>query len=157
MPNAETVAHDRLGRLDRSICGACGDAFWECSKCGVYFCECARSSTCPTAPAETAATVSDSVEDDVALAGALLARIAADDGARHRLDDVIEAFGLSRAELEADHDHPAPSTDGTAVSAFLQCPHEIIRATCAGFCNCDCAPCAPSRRTPPPADGDSNG
>ncbi len=35
--------HDKRGQLDRSICGACGDAFWECSGCGVYFCDCSRS------------------------------------------------------------------------------------------------------------------
>lgn len=24
---------------------------------------------------------------------------------------------------------------------FLQCPHEVIRATCVGFCNCACDSC----------------
>lgn len=34
--------HDRDGRLDRSICAACGDAYVECSGCGVYLCDCTR-------------------------------------------------------------------------------------------------------------------
>lgn len=38
--------HDNKGELDRSICGVCRDAFWECSKCGVYFCECGRGEEC---------------------------------------------------------------------------------------------------------------
>lgn len=48
--SAENDAHDRLGRLDRSICGACGDAYVECSKCGVYFCDCSRGSEPCVAP-----------------------------------------------------------------------------------------------------------
>ena len=42
--------HDKRGRLDRSICGGCNDAYVECSKCGVYLCECTRSETCPIPP-----------------------------------------------------------------------------------------------------------
>lgn len=33
---------------------------------------------------------------------ALIARLAADDGTRHTLDDVIARFGFTRAELEDD-------------------------------------------------------
>lgn len=43
--------HDKRGRLDRSICALCGDAYVECSKCGVYLCECSRSEIC-TPPAQ---------------------------------------------------------------------------------------------------------
>lgn len=38
-------ACDRKGEFDRSICGACGGAFAECSICGTYTCECADALT----------------------------------------------------------------------------------------------------------------
>lgn len=44
------ASHDNRGQLDRSICGLCGDAYFECSKCGVYFCACTRSEACPIPP-----------------------------------------------------------------------------------------------------------
>lgn len=47
---AEFAPHDALGRLDRSTCGLCGDAYVECSKCSVYLCDCTRSETCEGAP-----------------------------------------------------------------------------------------------------------
>jgi uracil-DNA glycosylase len=49
--------HNKRGQLDRSICGACGDAFWECSGCGVYFCDCSRSiEACAPEPRSRPAT-----------------------------------------------------------------------------------------------------
>lgn len=51
-----------------------------------------------------------------------------------------------RAVLAADNeDNPTEEA-----REFVQCPHEMIEATCAGFCNCPCDPCAPSR--PGPSD-----
>lgn len=32
--------HDRLGQLDRSICGACNEPYVECSQCGILACKC---------------------------------------------------------------------------------------------------------------------
>ncbi len=48
--STEKDAHDTRGRLDRSICGLCNDAYVECSKCGVYLCECTRSEACVIPP-----------------------------------------------------------------------------------------------------------
>lgn len=50
MSAGEFAPHDDLGRLDRSICGLCNDAYVECSGCGIYLCDCTRSETCEGAP-----------------------------------------------------------------------------------------------------------
>lgn len=41
--NQSEHVHDRNGRLDRSVCVLCGDAYVECSGCGVYLCDCTRA------------------------------------------------------------------------------------------------------------------
>ncbi len=46
--SADTHIHDRNGRLDRSVCGLCGDAYVECSGCGVYLCDCTRAMSADT-------------------------------------------------------------------------------------------------------------
>jgi hypothetical protein len=53
-------------------------------------------------------------EDDADLADTLRARLAADDGIRHDLDDVIEEFGFTREELEDDLPRVIPSAVGDA-------------------------------------------
>jgi hypothetical protein len=55
---------------------------------------------------------------------------------------------LSWPEAERRH-HRTAEAGGRPVSddddEFMQCPHEIVRATCVGGCNCPCGPCAPQR------------
>lgn len=38
------------------------------------------------------------------------------------------------------------------MSEFLQCPHEVIEATCVGVCNCACEGCEPTRKHTPPRE-----
>jgi hypothetical protein len=45
-----------------------------------------------------------SLEADIRSAAVVLARAASDDGARTDLDDVIDALGFNRAQLEAELD-----------------------------------------------------
>ena len=76
--------------------------------------------------------VLDLEHDPLAVAAlARYAQCARADGYRALADDLEAWVGeVLDARSRADEDE------------FIQCPHEMVRATCGESCRCDCAPCA---------------